>query len=80
MSSHPISDNAEVCVDFPDKLISAALGGIPQFDAYADQHSIAIRLLRPGEDRCEAVMHLHYGLLTRDPCRACQVVGRLRSA
>jgi len=34
-----------------------------QFDAYADTDSVAIRLVRPGEDRREAVMHLHYGLL-----------------
>jgi hypothetical protein len=34
-----------------------------QFDAYADDDSVAVRLVRPGEDRREAVMHLHYGLL-----------------
>jgi hypothetical protein len=34
-----------------------------QFDAYADTDSVAIRLVRPGEDRREAMVHLHYGLL-----------------
>jgi hypothetical protein len=56
MSLHPIIDKAEVSVDFPDKAYS-------QFDAYADADSVAVRLVRPGEDPREAVMHLHYGLL-----------------
>ena len=29
----------------------------------ADVDSVAIRLVRPGEDRREAMVHLHYGLL-----------------
>ena len=63
MSLHPISDKAEVSVDFPDKAYIGSFGRHSQFDAYADDDSIAIRLVRPGEDRREAVMHLHYGLL-----------------
>jgi hypothetical protein len=34
-----------------------------QFDASADADSVAIRLVRLGGDRREAVIHLHYGLL-----------------
>ena len=60
MSFHPISDKA---VDFPDKAYSGSFGRHSQFDAYADDDSVAVRLVRPGEDRREAVMHLHYGLL-----------------
>src|ERR1700758_2591380 len=45
------------------KPISAIFGRHSQFDAYADADSVAIRLVRPGEDRREAVVHLHYGLL-----------------
>jgi hypothetical protein len=63
MSLHPISDKAEVSVDFPDKAYMGSFGRHSQFDAYADADSVAIRLVRPGEDRREAVMHLHYGLL-----------------
>jgi len=57
---HPITDKAEVSVDFPDK---AYIGRHSQFDAYADAESVAVRLVQPGEDRREAVIHLHYGLL-----------------
>jgi hypothetical protein len=63
MSLHPIIDKAEVSVDFPDKAYIGSFGRHSQFDAYADADSVAVRLVRPGEDRREAVMHLHYGLL-----------------
>jgi hypothetical protein len=60
---HPIVDEAEVSVDFPDKAYIGSFSRHSQFDAYADAESVAIRLVRPGEDRREAVIHLHYGLL-----------------
>ena len=63
MSLHPIADKAEVSVEFPDKAYLGNFGRHSQFDAYADADSVAIRLVRPGEDRREAVVHLHYGLL-----------------
>ena len=63
MSLHPIADKAEVSVDFPDKAYMGSFGRHSQFDAYAEADSVAIRLVRPGEDRREAVVHLHYGLL-----------------
>jgi hypothetical protein len=63
VSLHPISDKAEVSVDFPDKAYIGIFGRHSQSDAYADDDSVAARLVRPGEDRREAVMHLHYGLM-----------------
>lgn len=63
MSLHPIADKAEVSVDFPDKAYIGNFGRHSQFDAYVDTDNVAIRLVRPGEDRREAVVHLHYGLL-----------------
>jgi hypothetical protein len=63
MPLHPISDKGEVSIDFPDKAYIGSFSRHSQFDAYADADNVAIRLVRPGEDRREAVMHLHYGLL-----------------
>jgi len=63
MSLHPIADKAEVSVDFPDKAYMGSFSRHSQFDAYDDTDSVAIRLVRPGEDRREAMVHLHYGLL-----------------
>jgi hypothetical protein len=63
MPLHPIADQGEVSVDFPDKAYIGSFGRNSQFAAYADADSVAIKLVRPGEDRREAGMHLHYGLL-----------------
>jgi hypothetical protein len=63
MSLHPIADKAEVSVDFPDKAYMGVFGRHSQFDAYANEDDATIKLVRPGEDRREAVIHLHYGLL-----------------
>ena len=63
MSLHPIADKAEVSVDFPDKAYIGSFSRHLQFDAHADADNAVIRLVRPGEDRREAVVHLHYGLL-----------------
>jgi hypothetical protein len=46
MSFHPISDKAEVSVDFPDKAYIGSFGRHSQFDAYADEDSVAVRLVR----------------------------------
>jgi hypothetical protein len=63
MPLHPIADKAEVSVEFPDKAYIGSFGRNSQFDAYADADSVAIKLVRPGEERREAAMHVHYGLL-----------------
>ncbi|HEU0154881.1 MAG TPA: hypothetical protein VFQ82_02345 [Stellaceae bacterium] len=63
MPLHPIIDKAEVSVDFADKAYIGSFSRHSQFDAYAEPDAVAIRLVRPGEDRREATMHLHYGLL-----------------
>jgi hypothetical protein len=63
MSLHTIADKAEISVDFPDKAYMGSFGRHSQFDAYADVDSVAIRLVRPGEDRREAMVRLRYGLL-----------------
>ncbi len=63
MSLHPIADKAGVSVDFPDKAYMGIFGRHSQFDACANADDVAIKLVRPGEDRREAVIHLHYGFL-----------------
>ena len=63
MSLDLIADKAEVSVDFPDKAYIGYFGHHSQFDAYANADDVAIKLVRPGEDRRQAVVHLHYGLL-----------------
>jgi hypothetical protein len=43
MSLHPISDKAEVAVDFPDKAYIGSFGRHSQFDAYADDNKPATK-------------------------------------
>jgi hypothetical protein len=59
---HPISDKAEISVDFQDKVYLGRFSRHSQFSSYADAESVTIRFVRPDEDRREAVSHLHYGL------------------
>ena len=63
MPLHPIADKAEISVEFPDKAYVGSFGRYSQFDAYAEADAVAIKLVRPGDDHREAVLHLHYGLL-----------------
>src|ERR1700741_4445836 len=76
MPLHPISAKGEVSIDFPDKAYIGSFSRHSQFDAYADSDSVAIRLVRPGEDRREAVVHLHYGLLAEILAELARAPGR----
>jgi hypothetical protein len=60
----PISDKAEVAVEFPDKLYIGTFAHTARFDAHLDQSGIALTLELPGPDeqRKSVHMHFHYAL------------------
>ena len=58
----PITDKAEVSIDFPDKAYVGSFGRHSGFDVSADAEGITLKLLRSGEDRRTAEIHLHYYL------------------
>jgi hypothetical protein len=60
---HPITDKAEVAIDFPDKFYRGSFGRDCSFEARAEPDGVLIRLVRPGEDRRAAEIHLHHFLL-----------------
>lgn len=60
---HPITDKAEVAIDFPDKFYSGGFGRDSAFEARAEADGVLIRLVRPGSDKREVEIHLHYFLL-----------------
>jgi hypothetical protein len=60
---HPITDKAEVAIDFPDKFYSGGFGRDSIFEARAEADGVLIRLVRPGSDKREAQIHLHHFLL-----------------
>jgi hypothetical protein len=63
MSMHPIADKGEVSVDFPEKFYRGGFGRDCSFEARAEPEGVLIRLVRPGEDRRVAEIHLHHLLL-----------------
>jgi len=59
---HPIADKAEVAIDFPDKLYMGGFGRDCAFEARVEADGVLIRLVRPGDDKRVAEIHLHHFL------------------
>jgi hypothetical protein len=59
----PITDKAEIAIDFPDKAYVGAFSRHSEFAVTADAEGILIKLVQPGDDRRMAEIHLHYFLL-----------------
>ncbi len=56
----PISDSAEVSLDFPDKFFVGSFGHHSSYDVVADEHCVHVKLEHnEGAKRC-VVFHLHY--------------------
>jgi hypothetical protein len=62
MTVKPITDKAEVSIDFPDKAYIGAFTRHSGFEAEADAEGVALKLVRAGEDRRVVEMHIHYYL------------------
>jgi hypothetical protein len=58
-----ITDRAEVSVDFPDKAYMGAFGRESSFDVKVEADEVLLRIVRPGAERREIAIHLHYYLL-----------------
>lgn len=59
----PITDKAEVSIDFPDKAYMGAFGRDSGFDVRAQDDDVALRLVRSGEQKRVVELHIHYYLL-----------------
>jgi hypothetical protein len=58
----PITDKAEVAIEFPDKYYSGSFGRHSSFDVRADDEGVTLKLSRLGDDPRTAEIHLHYYL------------------
>lgn len=60
----PITDKAEVALEYPDKLYIGSFERSSRFEAHLDETGVALTLLRPGPDdvRKSIHMHLNFGL------------------
>lgn len=61
--SSPITDKAEVSIDFPEKFYMGSFGRESRFEVSADKDGIHLHLDRPGEERRHVAFHIHYYLL-----------------
>ncbi|MEP3115075.1 hypothetical protein [Nisaea sp.] len=59
----PITDGAEVSIEFPDKAYLGYFRRDSTFDVVRDNDGIAVKLVHPGEDKRIASFHLHDYLL-----------------
>ena len=60
----PITDKAEVALEYPDKLYIGTFERTSRFDAHLDETGISLSLHRTGaaDTRKTVRMHFHYGL------------------
>lgn len=63
MTSKPVSDRAEVSIDFPEKFYHGAFSRESRYDVSADAEGVHIHLTRDGEQKRHVGFHLHYLLL-----------------
>jgi hypothetical protein len=67
----PITDKAEVAVEYPDKLYIGTFAHTARFDAHLDQTGISLTLELPGpeEQRKSVRMHFSLSAVCRDSAR-----------
>ena len=60
----PITDKAEIALEYPDKLYVGTFESSSRFEAHLDATGIVLILERPGADDVHKSihMHIHYGL------------------
>jgi len=76
----PITDKAEVAVEYPDKLYIGTFAHTARFDAHIDRTGISLTLELPGpvEQRKSVRMHFHHALFPifcatwQKPLRRCR--------
>jgi len=58
----PITDKAEISIDFPDKAYMGSFSHDSQYEAHVDETGVTIRVVHPGEERRAVGIHLHWFL------------------
>jgi hypothetical protein len=62
--SKPITDQAEVSIDFPDKFFIGSFGRGSRFEVTADKEGIHLHLDRQSGEKRHVGFHVHYYLLS----------------
>jgi len=58
--TRPITDKAEVAVEYPDKLYIGTFAHTARFDAHIDKTGIALTLELPGAVELRKSVHMHF--------------------
>lgn len=58
----PITDRAEIAIDFPEKAYMGSFGRMSAFDARAEADGVEIKLAHSGPPKRAVDMHLHWYL------------------
>ena len=61
--SSPITDKAEVSIDFPDKFYVGSFGRGSRYDVTADEDGVHLHLDRRDSEKRHVGFHIHYSLL-----------------
>jgi hypothetical protein len=61
--STPITDKAEISIDFPDKFYMGSFGRGSRFDLTADKEGVHLHLERCEGEKRRVGFHIHYYLL-----------------
>ena len=75
----PITDKAEIALEYPDKLYIGTFERTSRFEAHLDPTGFALILERPGADDVHKSihMHLHFGLFADILRELALTVGRI---
>jgi len=78
--STPITDKAEVSIDFPDKFYMGSFGRGSRFDLTAAKEGVHLHLERSEGEKRRVGFHIHYYLLADLLEAAATAVARVKDA
>ena len=76
--SKPITDKAEVSIDFPDKFFMGSFGQGSRYDVTADAEGIHLHLDRTHGEKRHVGFHVHYYLLAELLSVSAEAVGQVK--
>ncbi len=76
--STPITDKAEVSIDFPDKFYMGSFGKGSRYDITADAEGIHLHLDRTHGEKRHVGFHVHYYLLAEMLAASAEAVGDVK--
>jgi hypothetical protein len=62
-STHRIRDKGQFAIDFPEKFYMGSFCQEDKFEARAENDGLFIKLIRTGDEKRKAEVHLHHQLL-----------------